>query len=139
MVVHATCVARDGQGLLIRGPSGCGKSQLALRLMSNGFDLVADDRVHITENLASPVPGGSGLMEIRGLGIYRVGHLARAKLVLVVLDGNPSRLAEPLRCELTGLPMITVRFEGPAATDIVQLSFDCVQGRVVEIAGPIIR
>ena len=31
-LVHATCLALEGRGLLLRGPSGSGKSDLALRL-----------------------------------------------------------------------------------------------------------
>ncbi|HFQ15887.1 MAG TPA: aldolase, partial [Rhodobacteraceae bacterium] len=48
--VHASCVAIDGFGVLLRGPSGAGKTDLALRLMDDGSSrnpvtLVADDRV----------------------------------------------------------------------------------------------
>src|ERR1051326_6191249 len=41
-LVHASCVAVDGIGVLIRGPSGSGKSDLALRLIAGGADLVCD-------------------------------------------------------------------------------------------------
>jgi serine kinase of HPr protein (carbohydrate metabolism regulator) len=41
--VHATCVAIDGRGILIRGRSGAGKSDLALRLIDRGARLVSDD------------------------------------------------------------------------------------------------
>lgn len=46
-ILHASCVALDGRGLLILGPSGSGKSALALELMALGADLVADDRTEI--------------------------------------------------------------------------------------------
>src|SRR3546814_10156556 len=42
--VHATTVALDGTGVLLRGPAGSGKSDLALRLIDQGARLVADDR-----------------------------------------------------------------------------------------------
>ena len=42
-LINGTCVALDGQGILIRGPSGAGKSDLALRLIDTGAQLVADD------------------------------------------------------------------------------------------------
>ena len=46
--VHATCVALVGagtvRGVLLRGPSGAGKSDLALRLVEQGWRLVADDQ-----------------------------------------------------------------------------------------------
>ena len=48
MLVHATCVALDGAGVLLRGPSGSGKSDLALRLIDGGARLVADDQVALS-------------------------------------------------------------------------------------------
>ncbi|MBM3488544.1 MAG: hypothetical protein FJX67_18250, partial [Alphaproteobacteria bacterium] len=43
--LHATCIAVDGIGVLVRGASGAGKSDLALRLIDAGARLVADDQV----------------------------------------------------------------------------------------------
>ena len=48
LFVHASCVALDGNGVLLRGPSGSGKSDLALRLIDGGAVLVADDQVALT-------------------------------------------------------------------------------------------
>jgi hypothetical protein len=42
--LHASCVARDEQGLLLIGPSRSGKSTLALALSQTGFRLLSDDR-----------------------------------------------------------------------------------------------
>ena len=39
MIVHATTVAVEGAGLMIRGPSGSGKSGLALGMLALGADL----------------------------------------------------------------------------------------------------
>ena len=47
-ILHATCIAWQGRGVLIRGPSGSGKSALALGLMAHGAVLVADDRVKLS-------------------------------------------------------------------------------------------
>ena len=44
MIVHASCVALGGRGVLILGGSGAGKSGLALQLMAYGAALVSDDR-----------------------------------------------------------------------------------------------
>ncbi|MDA3887407.1 MAG: serine kinase, partial [Allgaiera sp.] len=46
-ILHASCVALDGRGVLILGPSGAGKSGLALQLMALGARLVADDRTRL--------------------------------------------------------------------------------------------
>ena len=42
--LHASCVARDRQGLVLIGPSRSGKSTLALALSQAGFRLLSDDR-----------------------------------------------------------------------------------------------
>src|SRR5579863_1136157 len=42
--LHASCVARDQQGLVLIGPSRSGKSTLALALNQAGFRLLSDDR-----------------------------------------------------------------------------------------------
>lgn len=87
--LHASAVAFDGKGVLIRGPAGSGKSCLCASLIdAQGAQLVADDRVHLDktgdgvhlrahENLA-------GLLEIRGVGLLRLPYLASAPLALVV-------------------------------------------------------
>lgn len=75
-IVHATCVALAGQGVLIMGPSGSGKSGLALQLMAMGAILVADDRTALTVRddllIASPPPAIEGLIEARGIGLLPV-------------------------------------------------------------------
>jgi hypothetical protein len=42
--LHASCVARDGLGLILAGPSQSGKSTLAMALHEAGFALLSDDR-----------------------------------------------------------------------------------------------
>ncbi|HVM92299.1 MAG TPA: hypothetical protein VMT67_05765 [Terriglobales bacterium] len=42
--LHASCVAKDGHGLILAGPSRSGKSTLALALTQRGFRLLSDDR-----------------------------------------------------------------------------------------------
>jgi serine kinase of HPr protein (carbohydrate metabolism regulator) len=86
--VHGTCVAIDGVGVLLRGSSGSGKSDMALRLIDEGAELVADDQVeiHLENNglLAKPPATIAGLLEVRGLGIVRLNHQPCARLGLVV-------------------------------------------------------
>lgn len=73
LVMHATCVSRNGRGVLICGPSGAGKSALALKLMVLGAELVADDRTilrHDNGTLVASVPAAlDGMIEARGVGI----------------------------------------------------------------------
>jgi hypothetical protein len=50
--LHASCVAREQDGLVLIGPSRSGKSTLALALMEAGFRLLSDDRIFcsLTQN-----------------------------------------------------------------------------------------
>lgn len=76
--IHATCIAIDHLGVLLRGPSGAGKSDLALRLIDGGAMLVADDRTMLASEsgrlVARPHPTLAGLIEVRGLGILTSRH-----------------------------------------------------------------
>jgi len=71
--VHATCVAFQGQALLITGASGSGKSALALELMARGAALIADDRTILTQQggqlIASCPDTIRGQIEARCVGI----------------------------------------------------------------------
>ncbi|MFQ5955604.1 MAG: HPr kinase/phosphorylase [Kiloniellales bacterium] len=88
MLVHGTCVALDGVGVLLRGPSGSGKSDLALRLIDRGAALIADDQTRLEVGggrliASAPEPIG-GRLEVRGLGLVPVASVATAPLGLVV-------------------------------------------------------
>lgn len=109
-LVHATSVEIGGHAVLIRGPSGGGKSDLALRLIDAGAMLVADDQSAISNDggrLFVSVPETiAGLLEVRGLGIVRVPHRARAPLALVVdlvHATDVERLPEPSSAQLLGV------------------------------------
>jgi HPr kinase/phosphorylase len=88
LLIHASCVAVGGQGLLILGPSGSGKSSLALQLMALGATLVADDRVILDLDegvLLARCPGTlSGLIEARGVGVLKAAPLSQAPVRLAV-------------------------------------------------------
>lgn len=81
LILHASCVALSGRGLLIMGPSGSGKSGLALQLMALGAALVADDRTEVSVGAdgalwAAPPPGLPQLIEARFVGLLRVPALS---------------------------------------------------------------
>jgi serine kinase of HPr protein (carbohydrate metabolism regulator) len=128
-LVHATCVAVDGRGVLLRGPSGSGKSDLALRLIDRGAVLVADDQTRISERggqvLAEPPETIAGRIEVRGVGILALPHLRAAPVALVidlVAAAAVERLPAPRRCELLGreMPLLTLApFEASAAAKVL--------------------
>lgn len=86
--IHASAIAIGDEGILLRGPSGAGKSDLALRLIDGGARLVADDRVDLYLTTAglmmAPPESLAGLLEVRGVGIVRVQHVAPVQLALIV-------------------------------------------------------
>jgi len=121
--VHAGLIALYDRGawhgVLIEGESGSGKSDLALRCLSLGFRLVADDRTRlwVSEGRlfgAAPEPI-AGLIEARGLGVVPVETRRLAEVRLVVRCTMPQepleRMPEPSDCALLGvvLPRIAVR------------------------------
>lgn len=133
MLVHGTCVALGRRGALLRGGSGAGKSDLALRFLSLpteaglALSLVADDQVEIEANgeqalIASAPATLAGKLEVRGLGIVTVPHLAEASLVLavdLVEPGNvprmPPETAETVSIAGVALPLLRLApFEASA-------------------------
>ena len=99
-ILHATCVAAEGRGMLFVGRSGAGKSALGLQMMALGAGLVADDRVVLRmegDSVLVDVPAPiRGLIEARGIGLLRAQPVGPVKLSYVVdLDqSEPARLPE---------------------------------------------
>jgi HPr kinase/phosphorylase len=126
--VHGTCIACDGEGVLLRGPSGSGKSDLALRLIDGGALLVADDQTELRRRddavVASAPAATAGRIELRGVGILGCPSIAEARLCLVVdlvAPGAVERLPERrsqsyLDCSLPLLALAP--FEASAAAKI---------------------
>jgi HPr kinase/phosphorylase len=136
MQMHGSCASKAGSGVLLIGPSGSGKSDLLLRLLDRGFALVADDRVEIVDGLASPPEALAGMLEVRGLGIVRLAHVAQTSLALVVdLDRPVLRLPEPMTHPILNLPLIAVEARHASAPAIVELALECVLARVAQVAG----
>jgi HPr kinase/phosphorylase len=134
--MHGSCVSRDGEAVLMVGPPGCGKSDLVLRLLSRGFELVADDQVTITDGIASGPAELAGLLEVRGLGIVRLPYRAQARLVLVVeLEGRAERMPLPDRHPDLDVPVVRVDAAAASAPERVSLALECATGRVGQVAG----
>ncbi|MFL5297519.1 MAG: HPr kinase/phosphorylase [Phenylobacterium sp.] len=91
----------------MEGPAGSGKSDLALRALSAGFTLVADDRVVLwvaDGRLWGRAPDAlAGLIEVRGVQVVRQTALPLSEVALVVRVGTPERIPEPTGCDILGL------------------------------------
>lgn len=102
MVIHATAVSFRGRGVLITGEAGSGKSTLGLQLLQLGCDLVADDRVNLTQFgdqiIASSPETIAGLIEARGVGILKASSTPGASIVLAIdLDRTEAERLPPDR------------------------------------------
>ncbi len=118
------------------GPPGSGKSDLVLRLLSRGFDLIADDRVDITDGIATAPVSLAGMLEVRGLGLMHLPHRQQAALALVVaLGAAPSRLPLPTRHSTLDLPQVCIDGSAASAPERVALALDCALGRITQHAG----
>lgn len=134
--LHFTTVAIGGRAVLIGGVSGAGKSDLALRLIDRGAVLVSDDRTMLDLRdgilVASAPETIAGQIEVRGLGILDMPHLAEAPVALVVtLDLSPERMPSPARARhIAGLdiPEAVIDARSASAAIKVELALRRVAG-----------
>lgn len=137
VLIHASTVAIDGHGVLLRGPSGIGKSDLALRLIDAGARLVSDDQSEVCrsgDRLIVRAPAAiRGLIEVRGIGIIRVDALTEAPLALVVdlvaaeaVERLPTRRSEPIFG--LSIPLIQLAPLEPSAAAKLRLALRAFTG-----------
>lgn len=128
---HATVAARrtvqGWRAVMLTGAPDVGKSDLLLRLIADGWRLVADDYAEIFASgghaYARAPETIAGRMEVRGQGVVPGPSIPLARLVLAVAcDGPaPERLPDPDKLAVAGvyLPRIRLRpLEASAAARI---------------------
>lgn len=145
MRFHASCAALprpdtdnpdNHDAVLLLGASASGKSDLLLRLIDSGWHLVADDQVEIINNIASAPASLAGLIEVRGLGIFRLPYLPQARLRLAVQLGiQTTRLPTPTRHTGLNLHEITIDPAQPSAIARINLATAAATGRVQHLTG----
>ncbi|HZC17198.1 MAG TPA: HPr kinase/phosphorylase [Caulobacteraceae bacterium] len=128
MIRHAGLIARfqagGWRGVLIEGPSGAGKSDLALRMLDQGWTLIADDRTLVWVSggrLWGRAPDAlAGLIEARGLGVIGTPQRAVAAIALAarcIEPGAVERMPKPAAQAFLGLtiPLIAIAAREPSA------------------------
>jgi HPr kinase/phosphorylase len=128
LLLHATAIAIGGHAVLLCGASGAGKSDLGLRLIDAGARLIADDQSELIrrgDRVIVRAPSTiAGLLEVRGIGIFRLDALAEAPVALLVdlvpaetLERLPARRSETVLG--LALPRIALApFEASAAAKL---------------------
>lgn len=115
--IAATCIEKNGIGLLIVGPSGIGKSSLALKLIDEGAFLISDDRTLIIddrERLTATVPETiQQQIEVRGIGVisglpYKKETIVSA--VVHLIDTEPERMPSKVYTKVCGQEILTFSF-----------------------------
>ena len=142
MRIHSSCVQVVGRGVLLRGPPGSGKSDLALRLIDGGARLVADDQVELRDQdnclVASAPANIAGMLEVRGLGLFRMDFVALTT-VSVVIDLVPAqeieRLPEIESVEFLGhsLPRLFLNPWELSATAKVRIAIQAATGNIMSV------
>lgn len=143
MLVHGSCAARGGDAVLLLGAPGSGKSDLLLRLLHQGWLLVADDQVACdADNRARAPEALHGMIEVRGLGIFQdlpASPGATLRLAARLTPGQkPPRLPEPdLWTEGPGapLPLIALDPFEASATAKLGLALSAATGQARQRAG----
>jgi len=125
--LHASCIAFNGQAVLIAGRSGSGKSDLALRMIDRGATLISDDytilrRVQGTLLASAPL-NLKGKLEVRGLGILAFESVVDLPVALFVnLDRQVERMPEaPESVSIAGIVVPSVALNGLEASAPVKL------------------
>jgi HPr kinase/phosphorylase len=139
MTLHGSSAARNGAAVLLLGPPGSGKSDLVLRLIGAGWDLVADDRVLLDGRALSAPDLLRGMLEVRGLGIFRdlpVAAGARLELVAELVPRDDiARLPAPAAWEPAEVPRIALHAFDASAVEKLGWALDAALGRRAQRAG----
>ena len=140
--VPGTCVEVEGLGVLFRGPTGSGKSDLALRLIDSGSRLIADDYTELSLENAAIIARAPqtirGLLEVRGIGILKIGGALQTSLGVMIDLVTPEQVErQPLDQseELLGVHVPLFRLFPLEASDPakVRLVVSQIQGRITNL------
>ncbi|MCU4159101.1 aldolase [Acidiphilium sp. AL] len=136
MRLHGSCATLGDDAVLLLGPSGIGKSDLLLRLIDRGFVLVGDDQLELEAGRIKGVPPLIGMIELRGIGLFRADHRDSARLRLVVrLGAAKDRLPAPGNDAEFGVPLIALDPCAASAAVRIHWALDAACGRRMQHCG----
>lgn len=136
MRLHGSCAALDDDAALLLGPSGTGKSDLLLRLLDRGFSLIGDDQLDLDAGRIRAAPPLIGMIELRGIGLFRTDHRESARLRLVVrLGAAADRVPLAGNDAEFGVPLIGLDSRAASAAIRVHWALDAARGRRIQHCG----
>lgn len=144
-MANGTAIAWQGKAALMLGPDGCGKSDLALRLIDQGAELIADDLVELTragDRVMATFPSDAppelrGRIEARGLGIVAVpAAKAPVELGLVVESAAPAAIERLPKEQFSqwldvAIPSLRLDFFEASAPTKVRLALGAKSGSII--------
>jgi hypothetical protein len=121
--VHASCVARDGRGVLLTGPSGAGKSCLAFACAQRGWTFISDEASSLVRGTSHPVVLGKPhqfhfretaaqvLPELNG---RQAARSIAGKLTIEVRTADFAQIQTGYQCRANALVFLNRHAGGPA-------------------------
>jgi HPr kinase/phosphorylase len=98
--------------------------------------MVADDQVHVESGIARAPAALAGILEVRGLGLFRLPFVAAARLRIAVNLGiQTARLPEPESHQTLGIPLVTIDPAQISAPERLCLALEAACGRLHQVAG----
>ncbi|MCE5310659.1 MAG: hypothetical protein LLG20_23720 [Acidobacteriales bacterium] len=121
--VHASCVARDGRGVLLTGPSGAGKSCLAFACARSGWTFISDEASSLLRGADHPVVlGKPHQFHFRETALKLLPELAGrqavptvpGKLTIELRTSEIPRIRTGYQCDTVALVFLNRHAGGPA-------------------------
>ncbi len=107
LLLHASCVERDGRALIMTGESGSGKSTLSALLALNGWRFMGDEFVLLdpASGMAHPFPRP---VSLKNASIAVVEHLVDTDRLGPRIEGTPKGVIQHLRSDASAIAAMDV-------------------------------
>lgn len=146
--VHAACLAKGSEGVLLAGRSGVGKSTLTVKLAQHGYSLLADDWTYLADTgnnfgaWSVPVPVKllpDAIDYFSELESYSCGQSLNGEIAYEVSPQTCFKLSRESSCDIRHIILLERRKE--AGVSIVRITadeaIDHLQSEIEPLVGPV--